>query len=79
MLICIFFCRDLCFIHLPVVLYCCIYRGLFKTDRVIGTAQLKLETLENHCELREIIEVSSTAVKSWPQLWSSDYLCCVFL
>ncbi|XP_008315514.1 coiled-coil and C2 domain-containing protein 1A [Cynoglossus semilaevis] len=31
--------------------------GLFKTDRVIGTAQLKLETLENHCELREIIEV----------------------
>ncbi|KAK5926882.1 hypothetical protein CgunFtcFv8_022417 [Champsocephalus gunnari] len=31
--------------------------GLFKTDKVIGTAHLKLETLENHCDLREIIEV----------------------
>nr|XP_020451754.1 coiled-coil and C2 domain-containing protein 1A [Monopterus albus]XP_020451755.1 coiled-coil and C2 domain-containing protein 1A [Monopterus albus] len=31
--------------------------GLFKTDKVIGTAQLKLEALENHCDFREIIEV----------------------
>ncbi|KAM3623583.1 uncharacterized protein V6R79_012954 [Siganus canaliculatus] len=31
--------------------------GLFKTDKVLGTAQLKLEALENHCEVREIIEV----------------------
>ncbi|KAF3687338.1 Coiled-coil and C2 domain-containing protein 1A [Channa argus] len=31
--------------------------GLFKTDKVVGTAQLKLEALENHCEFREIIEV----------------------
>uniref|UniRef100_A0A3B5M4U8 Coiled-coil and C2 domain-containing protein 1B n=1 Tax=Xiphophorus couchianus TaxID=32473 RepID=A0A3B5M4U8_9TELE len=31
--------------------------GLFKTDRAVGTAQLKLEALENHCEIREIIEV----------------------
>lgn len=31
--------------------------GLFKTDKVVGTAQLKLEALENHCEIREIIEV----------------------
>ncbi|XP_014842116.1 PREDICTED: coiled-coil and C2 domain-containing protein 1A [Poecilia mexicana] len=31
--------------------------GLFKTDRAVGTAQLKLEALENHCEVREIIEV----------------------
>ncbi|KAM9769730.1 coiled-coil and C2 domain-containing protein 1A [Menidia menidia] len=31
--------------------------GLFKTDKVVGTAQLKLEGLENHCEIREIIEV----------------------
>ncbi|XP_022611331.1 coiled-coil and C2 domain-containing protein 1A isoform X1 [Seriola dumerili] len=31
--------------------------GLFKTDKVVGTAQLKLEALENHCDLREIIEV----------------------
>ncbi|KAK5866314.1 hypothetical protein PBY51_020514 [Eleginops maclovinus] len=31
--------------------------GLFKTDKVIGTAHLKLEALENHCDLREIIEV----------------------
>ncbi|XP_069576633.1 coiled-coil and C2 domain-containing protein 1A [Brachyistius frenatus] len=31
--------------------------GLFKTDKVVGTAQLKLEALENHCDLREILEV----------------------
>ncbi|XP_028310919.1 coiled-coil and C2 domain-containing protein 1A isoform X2 [Gouania willdenowi] len=31
--------------------------GLFKNDKVVGTAQLKLEALENHCEIREIIEV----------------------
>ncbi|KAG7223791.1 hypothetical protein INR49_026474 [Caranx melampygus] len=31
--------------------------GLFKNDKVVGTAQLKLEPLENHCEFREIIEV----------------------
>uniref|UniRef100_A0A669EX48 Coiled-coil and C2 domain-containing protein 1B n=1 Tax=Oreochromis niloticus TaxID=8128 RepID=A0A669EX48_ORENI len=31
--------------------------GLFKNDKVVGTAQLKLEGLENHCEIREILEV----------------------
>lgn len=31
--------------------------GLFKTDKVVGTAQLKLEALENHCDVREIIDV----------------------
>ncbi|XP_060906128.1 coiled-coil and C2 domain-containing protein 1A [Labrus mixtus] len=31
--------------------------GLFKNDKVVGTAQLKLEALENHCNVREIIEV----------------------
>ncbi|XP_064136857.1 coiled-coil and C2 domain-containing protein 1A isoform X3 [Loxodonta africana] len=31
--------------------------GLFKNDRVLGTAQLKLDTLETTCEVREIIEV----------------------
>ncbi|XP_061625895.1 coiled-coil and C2 domain-containing protein 1A [Phyllopteryx taeniolatus] len=31
--------------------------GLFKTDKVVGTAQLKLESLENRCDIREIIEV----------------------
>ncbi|NXX57371.1 C2D1A protein, partial [Scopus umbretta] len=31
--------------------------GLFKTDRVIGTAQLKLEALETTCEVREIMEL----------------------
>eukprot|EP00062_Callorhinchus_milii_P021031 gi/632977324/ref/XP_007905283.1/ PREDICTED: coiled-coil and C2 domain-containing protein 1A [Callorhinchus milii] len=31
--------------------------GLFKTDRPVGNAQLKLEKLESQCELREIIEV----------------------
>ncbi|XP_055060161.2 coiled-coil and C2 domain-containing protein 1A [Misgurnus anguillicaudatus] len=31
--------------------------GLFKTDKVVGNAQLKLEALENQCEIREIIDV----------------------
>ncbi|XP_029773640.1 coiled-coil and C2 domain-containing protein 1A isoform X2 [Suricata suricatta] len=31
--------------------------GLFKTDRVLGTAQLKLDALESTCEVREILEV----------------------
>ncbi|KAF1567068.1 Coiled-coil and C2 domain-containing protein 1A, partial [Eudyptes schlegeli] len=31
--------------------------GLFKTDRVIGTAQLKLEALETTCEVRKIVEL----------------------
>ncbi|KAG8129983.1 hypothetical protein E2320_016644 [Naja naja] len=32
-------------------------KGLFKNDRVVGTAQLKLEALETKCELREILEL----------------------
>uniref|UniRef100_A0A667Z9V0 Coiled-coil and C2 domain-containing protein 1B n=1 Tax=Myripristis murdjan TaxID=586833 RepID=A0A667Z9V0_9TELE len=31
--------------------------GLFKTDKVIGNAQLKLEGLDNQCDIRDIIEV----------------------
>nr|XP_044995111.1 coiled-coil and C2 domain-containing protein 1A isoform X1 [Jaculus jaculus] len=31
--------------------------GLFKTDRVLGTAQLKLDALETACEVHEILEV----------------------
>lgn len=31
--------------------------GLFKNDRVLGTAQLKLDALETACEVREILEV----------------------
>ncbi|XP_028642125.1 coiled-coil and C2 domain-containing protein 1A isoform X1 [Grammomys surdaster] len=31
--------------------------GLFKTDRVLGTAQLKLDMLETTCEVHEILEV----------------------
>ncbi|XP_066449824.1 coiled-coil and C2 domain-containing protein 1A [Eleutherodactylus coqui] len=31
--------------------------GLFKSDRILGTAHLKLETLENSCEIRDILEV----------------------
>lgn len=31
--------------------------GLFKTDRVLGTAQLKLDVLETACEVHEILEV----------------------
>ncbi|XP_032483842.1 coiled-coil and C2 domain-containing protein 1A isoform X2 [Phocoena sinus] len=31
--------------------------GLFKTDRFLGTAQLKLDALETACEVREILEV----------------------
>lgn len=31
--------------------------GLFKNDKVLGTAQMKLEALENLCDFREFIEV----------------------
>ncbi|XP_053333249.1 coiled-coil and C2 domain-containing protein 1A [Clarias gariepinus] len=31
--------------------------GLFKNDRIVGNAQMKLEGLENQCEIREIIDV----------------------
>lgn len=31
--------------------------SLFKNDKVVGTAQVKLEALENNCDFREIIEV----------------------
>ncbi|XP_075404169.1 coiled-coil and C2 domain-containing protein 1A isoform X2 [Tenrec ecaudatus] len=31
--------------------------GLFKNDRVLGTAQLKLDSLETACEVREVLEV----------------------
>ncbi|XP_072458229.1 coiled-coil and C2 domain-containing protein 1A isoform X1 [Notamacropus eugenii] len=31
--------------------------GLFKPDRTLGTAQLKLEGLESACEIREILEI----------------------
>nr|XP_020850483.1 coiled-coil and C2 domain-containing protein 1A isoform X2 [Phascolarctos cinereus] len=31
--------------------------GLFKPDRALGTAQLKLEGLESACEIREILEI----------------------
>lgn len=35
-----------------------IHKGsLFKNDKVVGTAQLKLEALENNCDFREFIEV----------------------
>lgn len=39
--------------HMPILPH----SGLFKTDRIVGTAQLKLEALETTCEVREIIEV----------------------
>lgn len=50
---------------LSVMFSLCVNRGLFKTDRVVGTAQLKLEALENHCDMREIIEVSTGNVNNW--------------
>ncbi|KAG9340406.1 hypothetical protein JZ751_021519 [Albula glossodonta] len=31
--------------------------GLFKTDKVVGSAQLKLDSLEKECEIRQLIEV----------------------
>ncbi|XP_034150000.1 coiled-coil and C2 domain-containing protein 1A isoform X3 [Esox lucius] len=31
--------------------------GLFKGDRVVGNAQLKLESLESQCDIRQIVEV----------------------
>uniref|UniRef100_A0A8B9JEX6 DM14 domain-containing protein n=1 Tax=Astyanax mexicanus TaxID=7994 RepID=A0A8B9JEX6_ASTMX len=38
--------------------FVCVFSGLFKQDKVVGNAQLKLEALENQCEIREIIEVT---------------------
>lgn len=40
------------------------HRGLFKTDRVLGTAQLKLDTLETACEVHEILEVRQALAAS---------------
>ncbi|XP_018617734.1 coiled-coil and C2 domain-containing protein 1A isoform X2 [Scleropages formosus] len=31
--------------------------GLFKTDKVVGNAQLKLDSLETQCEIRQLIDV----------------------
>lgn len=31
--------------------------GLFKNDKVVGSAQLKLESLETQCEIRQLIEI----------------------
>ncbi|XP_035261036.1 coiled-coil and C2 domain-containing protein 1A [Anguilla anguilla] len=31
--------------------------GLFKGDKVVGSAQLKLESLETQCEIRQLIEI----------------------
>ncbi|KAM6172568.1 coiled-coil and C2 domain-containing protein 1B isoform 2-T2 [Erethizon dorsatum] len=31
--------------------------SFFRSDKLVGTAQLKLEQLENECEIREIVEV----------------------
>ncbi|KAG9263929.1 coiled-coil and C2 domain-containing protein 1-like [Astyanax mexicanus] len=31
--------------------------GLFKTDKVVGSAQLRLDSLESNCEMRQLIEV----------------------
>ncbi|XP_036409226.1 coiled-coil and C2 domain-containing protein 1A-like [Megalops cyprinoides] len=31
--------------------------GLFKTDKVVGSTQLKLDSLERECEIRQLIEV----------------------
>ncbi|XP_041943671.1 coiled-coil and C2 domain-containing protein 1A-like isoform X1 [Alosa sapidissima] len=31
--------------------------GLFKTDKVVGSGQLKLDSLDTQCEIRQIIEV----------------------
>lgn len=49
------------------------HRGLFKTDRVLGTAQLKLDALESTCEVREILEVRcgplATGSGVWPCHW----------
>lgn len=31
--------------------------SFFRSDKLVGTAHLKLERLENECEIREIVEV----------------------
>ncbi len=56
----------------------CVRSGLFKTDKVVGSAQLKLEALENQCEIREIIDVSDshTPVSHAHERWCPMRLCC---
>lgn len=34
-----------------------ILRSFFRSDKLVGTAHLKLERLETECEIREIVEV----------------------
>lgn len=36
---------------------CWLPRSFFRSDKLVGTAHLKLERLENECEIREILEV----------------------
>lgn len=44
---------------LPRPILCCLLssRSFFRSDKLVGTAHLKLERLENECEIREIMEV----------------------
>lgn len=42
-------------------------RSFFRSDKLVGTAQLKLERLENECEIREIVEVRWANWRTWPK------------
>lgn len=48
-----------------------LHRGLFKTDRVLGTAQLKLDMLETACEVHEILEVRAVGACRLGACWSA--------
>lgn len=52
----------------PTILSPLSHRGLFKTDRVLGTAQLKLDALETACEVREILEVRDGHSSEWSHM-----------
>ncbi|XP_060265190.1 coiled-coil and C2 domain-containing protein 1B isoform X3 [Ovis aries] len=41
--------------------------SFFRSDKLVGTAQLKLERLENECEIREIVEVRWANWRTWPE------------
>lgn len=40
-------------------------RSFFRSDKLVGTAHLKLERLENECEIREIVEVGWANQTTW--------------
>jgi hypothetical protein len=40
------------------------FRGILKSDKVLGTASLKLQPLDEHCELHESLDVRMNFLSS---------------